>query len=324
MVVFVAQQRPDHGVVAGDELDDQRGLESGQPLDELVQRNIGADDHVVNQGQAQDEVGLGALVKRPALGTAPAQVWRRVCQITDKGENRGVGCGFEGLIQAFNDQRINVHGHDCCGALSGDTRKGAGITAEIPHHGPVSGLGDAAHKIRFLGVLGLGIGRVLGIVRPGGLGALPAQFLDESGQTGDVGLNQLGIKAGTAQGVWNVPGCVGIAGLGLGLQIHVAEDPGPEPITDRHELATVLGVNPVNAAPQPRLKGHVFIGLEEQRIQKQLTKLAIANPRFTRREGRKRGDVDKNGLAANPLNIEGRRVFEDHAFCQRNPEQLKL
>ena len=75
--------------------------------------------------------------------------------------------------------------------------------------------------------------------------------------------------------------------------------------------------NAFQIATQPGLKGHVFVGLQKERIEKQLTELAVADPRFAGPQPLERGNIDKDRPAAGPLDVEGRRVFECHVGTQR-------
>ena len=53
----IPQQLVDHRISAVDEFDDQVCPESGKPLDQIGDRNVPADDHVVDEREAQDEFG---------------------------------------------------------------------------------------------------------------------------------------------------------------------------------------------------------------------------------------------------------------------------
>ena len=51
MIGLMPQQGLDHGVVAGDEFNHQGRAETRQPRNELSERNMRTDNHMVEQGQ---------------------------------------------------------------------------------------------------------------------------------------------------------------------------------------------------------------------------------------------------------------------------------
>ncbi len=70
---FVDRQPLGHRVVEGHPFEDDLGTQRRQPVDDRGQRQIRADDEVVDHGQHQDEVGRSPALERQALGAPPAQ-----------------------------------------------------------------------------------------------------------------------------------------------------------------------------------------------------------------------------------------------------------
>ena len=75
------QQLLHHRVLAGRELDHERRAQRGEPVDELLDRHVGADRHVVHERQREHEVRPAAVGQRPALEAAPAEPGRRVGEV---------------------------------------------------------------------------------------------------------------------------------------------------------------------------------------------------------------------------------------------------
>ena len=75
---LAGEQPGRHRVVAVGELDDQRGPEVGEEGDDLVERHGVGERQVVDDRQAQHEVGPHAVDERRALARPPAEAGRRV------------------------------------------------------------------------------------------------------------------------------------------------------------------------------------------------------------------------------------------------------
>ena len=64
-IVSVAEEPLDHRIVGRDEFNDQIGLEAGEPLDQVWQRNVPADGQMVDEGEAQDQVRADLVPRVP-------------------------------------------------------------------------------------------------------------------------------------------------------------------------------------------------------------------------------------------------------------------
>src|SRR6266498_2854412 len=64
------------------------GVEPAKPADELVEGNVAPDREVVDEREAEDEVGPAALLEPPALEPAPAETGRGVGDVHDEWQDR--------------------------------------------------------------------------------------------------------------------------------------------------------------------------------------------------------------------------------------------
>ena len=67
------EQPRDHRILRARELDHDRRVEVAKPVDERGDRDVSPDRDVVDQREAEDEVGAPAVEKRSALDPAPAE-----------------------------------------------------------------------------------------------------------------------------------------------------------------------------------------------------------------------------------------------------------
>ena len=109
VIGLVAKERLDHGVVSGDELNHQGRAETRQPSDELSERNMSAENHMVEQGQTQGQVGPAAFNQSLPFHTPPAEIWGRIGHIADKGKNIGHVFLLERAIESLNHQGVDIH-----------------------------------------------------------------------------------------------------------------------------------------------------------------------------------------------------------------------
>src|SRR5438128_1543910 len=78
---------PDHRVFGGRELDYERGVEGAQPVEGLGDRDVAADREVVDEREAEREVGGAAGRERPPFEPPPAESRRRVCEVRRQRED---------------------------------------------------------------------------------------------------------------------------------------------------------------------------------------------------------------------------------------------
>ena len=112
--------------------------------------------------------------------------------------------------------------------------------------------------------------------------------------------------------------------LRLRLQVDVREDAGTRVIARAEKIQAHLGVHAVDAAAQPRLKGHITVGLNEKRVEEHLTELPIADPGLAFGPLVKRGDVDEHRRGAFPLKVVRRGVLQTDAFVEAGQHQVEL
>src|SRR5262249_26418486 len=75
------QQLLHHGVFLRYELDDQGSAELCKRCQQFAERHAMPDHQVMNEGQAQHQIGTASVGQGLTLGSAPAQAYRRIDQI---------------------------------------------------------------------------------------------------------------------------------------------------------------------------------------------------------------------------------------------------
>src|SRR5919205_469967 len=76
VLALAAQEPRDHRVVGGRELDDDGRAEAPQPVDDLHDRHVAADREVVDEREAERQVGRASVRQRPPLEAAPPEARR--------------------------------------------------------------------------------------------------------------------------------------------------------------------------------------------------------------------------------------------------------
>ena len=308
-----------------DILQDHLRLEVGEPGHEVVERHVPADDHMVHQREAEDEVRPRAVRQRPPLGAAPAESGRRVGDVRDQRKDvPAVAVLLQGGVQPVDHQVVGVEGEHGVGVLRRDARVDAGVAADIPRQRPPPRRRHAPHE-RLLAVdLRVVVTQFVLIAGPGGPGRPPRQAFHRAPQPRDVVPDQRGAEARIPQFAPDVAVGPLVARLRLRLQDDVREDAGPQPVAQRQAAAALLGRDPFQAAAQPRMERHVAIGLEEQRIEEGLAELPVPGPRIAGRIGGERSDVDERGTRADPLHVERRGVLQGHLLVEGGEGQVEL
>src|SRR2546423_3596298 len=77
-LALCGEERLHHWIVAGRELDHERRAELREPVDELAERDVAGDRHMVDERERDHEVGPAPLEQRTPLAAAPAQTRRRI------------------------------------------------------------------------------------------------------------------------------------------------------------------------------------------------------------------------------------------------------
>src|SRR5438067_1177757 len=169
----------DHRILGRRELDDERGVEAAQPVDDLGDRHVAADREVVDEREAEREVGRAACGERPPLEPAPAEPRRRIGEVHAQRENLRLALALERLVEAVDDERVAVDPEHVVGGPGRDPRVPALVAAEIPDEARPLGRDGFGDERRLpLGVL-VAVGRRRLIARPRRARRPPLQAGDE-------------------------------------------------------------------------------------------------------------------------------------------------
>ena len=148
---FAGEQARRHHVVMVGELDDERGREVGEEVDDLVERDGVGEREVVDDGQAQHEIRPDALDERQALARPPAETRRRVGQVEHEGEHTSLAVAPEVAVETIDDEVVGVDGDDdaapACECEAGEV---AVVGAEVEHRARGDGASTAAATNRSL------------------------------------------------------------------------------------------------------------------------------------------------------------------------------
>src|SRR5439155_18221172 len=71
--LLAGEQPPDERVVGGGELDHERRLERAEPVQEVPDRHVATDRDVVDESEAERQVGRAAVAQGAPLAAAPAE-----------------------------------------------------------------------------------------------------------------------------------------------------------------------------------------------------------------------------------------------------------
>ena len=254
-----------HRVVVVGELDDERGAEVGEEGDDLIERDGVRQGEVVDDGQAEDEVGPHAVDEGSALARAPSERRRRVGQVEHERQDALLALGTQIAVEAVDDEVVTVDGDDAAGAgAQGEPGEVAVVGAEV-EHARARGHGGGDESL-----LGLEVGRAVvaavGVVRPRRRLAAPRQAPDGLLQVLQLGVDDGGAEAGALQLGLEVTleVGVGVAPLGAGVQLDVGEHALGQVARAAQEVGGDDRRDAVDAAAQERLEGHVAQRLDEQ------------------------------------------------------------
>ena len=143
-------------------------------------------------------------------------------------------------------------------------------------------------------------------------------------QTGHVVLDELGAETGAAEIRLDIANRAFVSGLRLRLQVDMRQDTGPEVVPRGKQRPELFGLDALETPAQPGMERHVLVGLEKERIEKQLAELTIASPRITGVIHRERADVDERRTWAHPLDVKGGGVLQRHALLERCKRHVEL
>src|SRR5919108_1351195 len=318
------EEPPDHRVLGSRELDDERGVEAAQPVEELGDRDVAADREVMDERQAEREVGRAARRERPPLEPAPAEARRGVGEVHRQREDLRLALVPERLVEPVDDERIGVDRDHLLGGLGGDPRVAALVAAEVPDEpGPLGRHRCGDERGLPLRVL-VAVGRRRPVARPRRAGRPPLQARDEPLEALDVRDDQLLPEPRLLQLALDVDVAILVAALEARMEEDVRERAATEAVAQREQVPALLRRDPVDPSAEPRLEGHVLPGLEEERVEEEHAELPVAGPGLALTEPLERADVDEDRLRAAELDVVGRGVLEDQAGADRAPHEVEL
>ena len=143
------------------------------------------------------------------------------------------------------------------------------------------------------------------------------ETLHELLQALEVRLDQLLREAGVTQLLPDVLRSVGVTALELRMERDVLEHASPERVPTPEERPRLRRVDALEAPAQPGLERNAPVGLEQERIEEQHAKLAVAEPRLPWARPLERADVDEHRARSAPLDVVRRRVLEREARSER-------
>ena len=164
----------------------------------------------------------------------------------------------------------------------------------------------------------------LQVVGPRRLLRLPLQARDERAQPLGVRLDDALVESRLAQILAHVPRRRVVGFLRLRLKVHVREHAAAHVIARAQQIQADLGVHAVDVAAHPRLKRHVAVCLQEERVEEHLTELPVAHPWLALGALVERRDVDEHRRRAFPLEVVGRGVLQPDALIQRGEHEVEL
>ena len=102
---LAGEQAAGHRVFRRHELDHDRPRRRAQPVEELRDRDVPRDRHVVDQREAERQVGLAALGQRPPLGAPPPQSGRRVDDVQRQRQDLFLLLLAQRAVEPVDDER---------------------------------------------------------------------------------------------------------------------------------------------------------------------------------------------------------------------------
>ncbi len=262
---------------------------------------------MVDDGEAQDEVGPHPVDERRALARPPAEPGRRVGEVEDERQDPPLALAAEIAVEAVDDDVVGVDGDDRRAPASRASRENRPSLAPRSSTSRGRPRPTAAATNRSLARRSpVGVVGPVAVVRPRRRPACPTSApsigLLEVAQLGvdqagaEPGPLELGLDVALAVGV-------GVPALGPGVQLDVGEHALLKPARAAQQLGRGRRRDAVDAPPQQRLEGTSREGLDEQRVEEQLAELAVAGPRLAGAEPLERADVDEDRLGADELDV---------------------
>ena len=170
----IPEQPVDHRVFAIDDLHDHLGPEPRQPGDEVGERHVAADDDMVGEGEAEDEVRGAAVRQRAALQAPPSEARRRVGNVRHERQDRPPVLRLEAVVQAVDHQVIGVEGQHVVGAVGRHPGVDPSVAADVPRQPPAAVADRALVERALPRAVGVVVGQRPLVVGPGRLRRRPA------------------------------------------------------------------------------------------------------------------------------------------------------
>ena len=302
------------------ELDDQGRTEVGEERDDLVERHGVGEGEVVDDSQAQHQIGAHSIDERRPFARPPTEPGRRIGQVEHEGEDALLALAAELAVEAVDDEIVRVDGDDRPGAcVDRDPREPSVVGAEVEHQAWPERRNRFGHEAILCLQRAVCVVATVAVVRPCGVLALPRQLLDRLLQAFELGVDHGRTEPGAFQFGIDVPFGVGHRGFAFGsrVQLDMGENPLLQPSGALQCVGGDCGWDTVDAAPQHRLEGDVAQCLEEQWVEEQLAELAIAGPRLASTQPLEGADVDEDRARADELDVVRRGVLGDEFVGQR-------
>ena len=128
------EQDVDHRVAARHPLHDGLGREVREQVHDHRQRHVAADGQVMDEGQGEDDVRVGALQQAGALLLRPAQARAGVREVHDQGRRVGPSGGPQRAVVALGRGRVDIERQHPVAQVRGDAAEAPGVRAEVPAH----------------------------------------------------------------------------------------------------------------------------------------------------------------------------------------------
>ncbi len=124
-----------HRVVGCHELEDHPRSKIREPVDHGPERDVASDDEVMDDGEAEHDVGGRSIDEWRTFETAPAEPRRRVGHVLDDRENVVRAVRGERPVELVEDHLIRIEGEYVPGSSGGQAREVSVVGSNVPHDG---------------------------------------------------------------------------------------------------------------------------------------------------------------------------------------------
>jgi hypothetical protein len=212
---------------------------------------------VVDDGEAEYEIGTNPVDERHAFARSPAESRRRIGKVHDEREDPALPLSTEIAVQTIDDEVVAIHGnHGSCAPRQCQSAEVAVVGTEVEHLSDGAGSDDPRHE-ELLGVeVGGAVVRPVRVVRPRGClapprepgdGLLEALELRVDDRWPESRALQFGLDIALTIGV-------GVPLLGSRVQLHVHQHVLVEQGITAQEMGGHMRRDAVDAASQKGLE----------------------------------------------------------------------